>query len=480
MKKIAFSEQDKQLILNYLKGGMYLGGSAALTTSLVKYLKDMKARSDKYKKDEAADDDVLYVDLPANKAANFTEMIENAVSYLSAPGVATTAGILGAGGSYYAIRKLFQHLKRKELQEEMDTAQRTFVNSLNEENELNKQATQKGTSLTPGELLLAYPVTMTLLASLAAGGLTYNALDKAFPTIKQPQRLAPKKVVLRRRQTPAGVEDSVDDSTSASNAKEAAELDEAFDSGMELLAHTICLTKQANSDIADIVGAVASGRHDEFTDNLLTYGLDMAMDSIKGASEIKVTEQQRALAIGRCIKSAALAPTFRLLVAAEYNDMVPNMVKMSSQVNEDIRDCLVKIAGALGASLRRGIFANSDLMTLVKEAQPISEPPDEDELNVPDETSLESILAMLQGHMPIGQSSDDETDSLEAVEDSDDVTDEDSISSSEEKEVNDLHPTKTNKVAPDKIDELGEEDDAIDNAMSSTIVPAKALAAENS
>ncbi len=480
MKKQALNEKDKQMIVNYLKGGLQLGGSLALTTSLYKYLTDLKTRADKYKKDEASDDDVLYVDLPAvAKEAGATEEFADTMKSLLAPGLATTGGIAATATSYYAIRKLFQMLKKKELQQEMDLAQRSFVNSLHEENELNKAANTPGEGMSATDMLLAYPVTMSLIATLASGGLTYHALNKAFPAIKSPQRLAPKKVVLRRRQLPAGVEDSVDDSTSASNAKEAAELNEAFDSGMELLAHTLCLTKCANSDVVDIVGAVASGRCDEFSDNLLTYGLDLAMDTIKGASEVKMSDEQRALAIGRCVKNAAIAPTFRMLVAAEYNDMVPNMVKFSSEVNEEIRDSLVKIGGALGASLRRHIFANGDVMNIIKEAQTIQEPEDLDGMDLPEDQALEAIMKLLQNKLPAAQLDEENVDALESVENSDDVSDEDSISSDEEKQVNDLHPTKTNKTAPDKIDELGSDDDAIDNAMSSTIVPAKAVAAEN-
>jgi hypothetical protein len=480
-----FTPEDKQLIMNYLKGGLYLGGSASLATSLIGYLRDLKQRADKYKETSESDDDTMYVDLPAvSKSATFTDDLTNTLTSFSAPGLALTGSMLTAGGSYYLVRKLFQQLKKKELQDEMDKAQHAFVNSLNEENMANKEAAV-GDSMTFPSFLAAYPVTLMLLSTLASGALTYKSLDKAFPAVKPPQRLAPKRVVLRR-QRPSGVEDSVDDSTSASDAKEASASDAEFASGVELLAHMLCMQKNASSDVSDIVHAVAAGRHDEFVNNLLEYGLDAAMDSIKGASDDDISEEQKAFAILKCTKSAALSPSFSLLVASEYNDMVPNMVKLSSEVDEEQRELLVKIAGALGESLRRNILSSGDIMNLVKEAQPIEEPKDDDdfqEMNY--DHLLDIIMNQLHTMRPKEQAGampdldgNAHMDS-ESVQNSDDVVDEDSIASDEEKQVNDMHPTKTNKATPAVIDELGADDDHIDKALSTPITAAKAVAAEN-
>lgn len=471
MNKLAFTPEDKKMILNFILGGGAIGAAAGAGSSLLNYLQALKEKANKSDLGEAGDDDTLYVDLPTKQAF--------------ASGVSVAGGVLSSAGAYLLMRKLYQNIKRKQLMEDLDRAQHAFVGSAQEEAAESKQATSEGTPARPlskWELLGASPVAMLILATLASGGLTYKALDKTFPAVKKPFNPAPKRVVVRRRQLPAGVEDSVDDSTSASPLSKEA----AYEDGMEFLASLVLANKQATiSDARDIVHAVADGRHDEIVDNLMQYGLDTAMTTIKGASEKELSHAEKHMAISLCVKSASLGPVFNMLVAAEYNDMAPNFTKLASSHDEDTIDTLVNIGAIFGASLRKNIFSkDAAYVNSIKEAQDILDAPDGNSKPI----SLPEILKIINSRHPnngLLQKAEGTADldgsmkGDEDMESAEDIVSEDSISSDEEKQVNDMHPTKTVKNAPHIIDELGDDDDAIDAALSKPIVPALAVAAEN-
>lgn len=472
--------QDKQMILNFILGGGAIGAATGAGSSLINYLQSLKEKANKSDSNEADDNDTLYVDLPSKKTAFDMDS-------LVAPGLGVAGGVLSAGGAYLLMRKLYQDIKRKQLMEDLEKAQHAFVGSAQEEATEGKQANDadSGTparSLNTLETLGATPVALLILATLASGGLTYKALDKAFPSVKKPFNPAPKKVVVRRRQLPAGVEDSVDDSTSASPLSKEA----AYEDGMEFLTSLVLANKQATeSDARDIVHAVAAGRHDEIVDNLMQYGLATAMATIKGASEKDLSHAEKHMAISLCVKSAALGPVFNMLVAAEYNDMAPNFTKLASSHDEDTIDTLVNIGAVFGSSLRKNIFSkDASYVSSIKEAQDILDSPDGNSKPI----SLTEILKIINSRSPDNgllqkaegmADLDGSTKGNEDVDSAEDIVAEDSISSDEEKQVNDMHPTKTVKNAPHVIDELGDDDDAIDAALSKPIVPALAVAAEN-
>jgi hypothetical protein len=86
---------------------------------------------------------------------------------------------------------------------------------------------------------------------------------------------------------------------------------------------------------------------------------------------------------------------------------------------------------------------------------------------------LEAINALKAGEGAQGLEGEED------MEQNENIITEDSIDSGEEKEVNDRKPLSSNKIAPDVINELGDEDDLIDEAMSQPITAAKAVASES-
>lgn len=450
MEKIALTPRSKELIKNYLLGGAALGGSGALLTSLMNYINTLKQQA--APDAEREDDDTLYInvnDKAANESAGYKD--------LAAGGLALTGGVLSTLGTYALVRKLYQQMKRKQLQEQLDLAQQEFVNTSDAEAAAKKAATGQPMGL--AELAYSAPGAFALLSAIAAGALTHKALDKTFPRIKKPAGPGLKKVVVRRAP-------KKEDEGEEKNAYDKVAAEQQYSDGLEFLVHLCMGSKSASqSELVDIVHAVAQGRGAELQRNMLELGFDTAMETIKGASELDITPLQKQLAISYCVKSAALSPVVSMLAAAEYNDMAPKFTSISQLQSEECQDTLLKLAGTLGAMNRAEMADKLDL-EFVEDKQA-------------NDASLEEILQAInqlyaQKDLPGGEGMDGED-----VEQNDDLSGEDSIESGEEKQVDDRKPMTSNKIVPDVIDELGSEDDFIDEALSSPTTPAKAVAAEN-
>lgn len=450
MKKIALTPRSKELIKNYILGGAALGGSGALLSSLINYINTLKAQTADDENKE--DDDTLYLDVgkQANEASGLSD--------LTAGGLAITGGILSTLGTYALVRKIYQNIKRKQLQEQLDRAQQEFIGGAEEEAmEAQKKAATGGKAMDLGEFSWSAPVAFSLLSAIAAGALTNAALNKSFPRLTKPKSLAPKRIVIRRKNK----EDEEEaENEEEKNAYEKLSYDQQYDDATEFLVHLCMGSKSASkSELVDIVHAVAQGRGEEFTTNMLELGFDSAMNTIKGASEISITPQQKQFAIGYCVKSAALSPVIQLLAAAEYNDMAPRFTKIASLQNEACEETLIKVAGLFGSWNRMDMLKNNDIKFVVtKQAS---------SLNIAD------ILSRI--NLP----EEDQDEEGEDMENEEDLNTEDSIDSGEEKQVNDRKPLSNTKITPEVIDELDSDDDFIDEALSSPITPAKAVAAES-
>jgi hypothetical protein len=457
MKKIALTPRSKELIKNYLVGGAALGGSGALLTSLVNYLNTLKSQTKKDTDEE--DDNTLFLNVNAKKAEDVNK--SHAADF-AAGGMAMTGGLLSTLGTYALVRKLYQNIKKKQLQEQLDKAQQEFIQSAEAEGEAKRAAQAgPGTAMGLGEIGVSLPVAFALLSALAAGSITNMSLNKYFPRLKKKTDLAPKRIVIRK--TPEEQEQQPE-LEEEKNAYDKIAQEEQESDALDFLIN-ICMGSKAasQSELVDIVHAVAQGRGADFTQHLLEYGFDSALDTIKGAGEVPITAERKQYAISYCTKSAALSPGVALLAAAEYNDMAPRFTKISSLQNEEAQHTLFKIAGLFGAVNRRDVLINTDI--------DFSENEKSAAMSIAD--VLEAINALKAGEGAQGLEGEED------MEQNENIITEDSIDSGEEKEVNDRKPLSSNKIAPDVINELGDEDDLIDEAMSQPITAAKAVASES-
>lgn len=486
MNKIAITSRSQQLIQNYLTGGAALGGSAALLTSLLNYMKMLKQDGDPQ---TSGDDDTLYVNVdPAKKVAAQALPESSGRMDMAAGGLAIGGGMLATVGSYALVRKLYQQMKLKQLQAELDNAQQTFLTQSEAEAQQKAAALmqpQQQASTPPpaagkpmglAEATWSAPVAMALLSAIAAGALTNHALDKTFPRVKPPANKGPKRVVVRRK--PVQPLDNENEADEEKIAYEQLSPQDVFDDGMEFLATVVMGNKAASEgELADLVHAVAQGRHDEFVNNMLELGYDTAIDTIKGASlkPLAVHEQQLALSV--CTKSAALSPVFGLLVAMEYSEMAPRFTKIASLQSDEDKERLIKIAGVIGRLSRAALFTNSPIDFSVMD--------DSNDKAASVMPSLSELLQYIQlqkanGEGAVHQPQGMDAERREGIDENEDMLNtEDSISSTEEKNTNDSSPfAEGQEESPDIINELNDDDDLIDKAMSQTTTPAKAVASQ--
>lgn len=377
-----FNERDSKMIRKMLTGGLALGGSAGLAASLANYIKTLNSE----RASSSDDDDTMYVTLPptAEKSASL------------GGGVALAAGGLGTLGSYAAVRKLYQQLKKKRYQQMLDEAQQGYVQELDRDEDPEKQAAA-GKSMGMLELLTSLPFAAPLVLGLGSGVVTHKLLDDAYPTKGKDKGVQkPKRVVIRRRgDQPLDDENKQGPEAQESEKQASFELDYDLDDGAEFLLHLVTSGEKSasQSDLPDLVHALASGRHAEL-ESAVVNGTDFALETVKGASTgNKASVSSLELAHTLAVKSGHLGSSVKLLAAAEYNDMAGSFVKMARTLPEHTQEALAGIACVYGAMLRKE--ATADILRELG-VEDTGNPGEEllvDELRVPDllEQSIDQL-----------------------------------------------------------------------------------------
>lgn len=331
LEKVAsFSDTDKRIIAKYLLGGAAVGGSLGVGSALMNHIKTMNTESARKRK---ADDDIIYVDVAKPKAAAVTG------------GVAMAGGLMSALGSYALVRKAYQDMKKKQVQKELDEAQRRFVRLSAEEGDLSLGKTATARNMTPGEAILGSPVAASLLLMLGSGAFMNHYLNKTNPALKRPISDSPKKIMIRYNDE--------------EEAEKEASLD--FHAALEQFIHTTAnfpgLDKKA-SDLYHIVSACAQGRSKELSDNIQNLGVDTALDLIKGAS----VDADRLYA-GSVIAAndPTISPVVGLMACAEFNEAAPSFAKKASALDGETSLLLAGVLECSGREVRKNAFYSEAL-----------------------------------------------------------------------------------------------------------------------
>lgn len=310
-----FSPQEKQMITNYVTGGLKVGAGAGALMSVLNYMNDLKRQA---QQEPEEDDDTLFLTLPQQpKAASI------------AAGVGMAGGALSLIGANALVRKLYQMMKRKEIQTELDHAQRAQLTALAPKT----AAADANRSLGPVEGLGGGAVALALLTALAGGTLAYKGLDKSFPAVKRPSNPLPKRVKIM--------------------APPQEEVKMASEAGIELVAR-LALVKAArcDSDLTNLVAAVAAGRYDELHKTASEAGIEAALETCKGAAEVPVRPVAIDIALCLLAKSARFSPIFGLLASSEFFEAYPEISKTAADIcqsgDEEQVEGLSKLATFLG------------------------------------------------------------------------------------------------------------------------------------
>ena len=261
-------------------------------------------------------------------------------------GLGMAAGVLGVVGSYAAVRKMYQNLKKRRMQKLLDDAQIGFAETSAQEADAAKQASQQPPAAKPNgrpfgmlDTITSSPVAATLLLMLGSGALTHSYLNKTFPAVKSAKPPTPKRVIVKYRDPE---EEDVEKTASFSE-----------DDGFEFIIKTLLagMAEKSASDLANIIYACAEGRSREIEESL-EFGLDTSLDLIKGASIGSLSDDQVNLGISLALRNPVLEPTVKLLACAEWNDMTPSSVKLASTLEDDQRASLAGLVCALGLTTR--------------------------------------------------------------------------------------------------------------------------------
>jgi hypothetical protein len=302
--------KDQAQLAHYLIGGGAVGASAALLTSLVNHFKTLNSSAERAA-DTSGDDDTLYVNLkPRAKSAG--------------QAAAIASSLVGAPVVYALIRKAYEKQKRMALQEELDQAQNSYLDTM------VPGAKQAGI-LGLADKVFAAPAVATLLAMVGSGVLTDRILDKNFPAPKAPNSLRPRRLVLRDA-PPAKVEEDEEQEKVAADAAEG------------LLASVLAVPESAQaSGLGDLVKAAAAGRTEEIL-QASDEGFETMMALTKSAGVETFTELQRDLATGWLVREPELAPVVKLAAAIEFAGTFPLAMTLAREVPDEMKDDMVKFA----------------------------------------------------------------------------------------------------------------------------------------
>ncbi len=303
------TDAERQLIKNFLLYGALVGGTAG---GAAVGLHKLRSMSDAAKKRRTYDDDVLYVDVPMQETAK-----EATVRSLT---LGTLGGMLTGAATFAVVRKAYEKMRRRELQQELDRAQRLYIERLNVSEEGEKAAaTTEGRRMTAGDLFMAAPLLAPAATGVGAAALAYYLLNRYFP----------KKVKLRDAGTPASRVHiralPADD----------AELPEKEAAAREfVLLHAAALTKQASNPgfTEDLLTAVAEGRLDEIRQAFREGGDDMVFAVTKGASSYadEGGDERWVTAAAMLAHDPELGPSAVTTAAAEVANLSPTFFKLAA------------------------------------------------------------------------------------------------------------------------------------------------------
>lgn len=313
-----------ELLKRYVLAGGAVGAGVGVGTSVANYLSYLKNKSDAQKADNTSgDDDILYVDVPTTKRANVSAW----------PGVggglALAAGTLSMVAANALVKQLYNKVKKKNLQKDLDESQQMYWDSAIK----SAAALPDGKPMSSTELVASSPVALTLLAAVASGMITNKALSHYFPArdsgIDPMKESKPKQVKIRYKDM---------------QKVAAEEIPASMDFALASLVDG--LDKQA-SYLPDLVHTAASGGLDTFISNFRDLGLVSALELTKGASSLEVDSDAKYLGICALNRNPETAPVIATLLEAELLDRLPYFHKIAYETEQEDQEVVIKLAAAL-------------------------------------------------------------------------------------------------------------------------------------
>lgn len=409
-----------ELIKQLATGGLAIGAGAGSVVALINYLRSLKEEAE-LEDESRLNDDTLYIPAPEKSAA---EDPGKGVNSWLAPGLAVTGGILSGGAAYALTQKVYNYLEKKKRQRMLDEAQGEALAAA--DIEVRKAAAEKSAAkINFYDLITAFPVAVPLLAAIAAGGVSYAALKKTFPTVKAPKSKYPKRI---RQVSQRGEVSDYDDEGDVLKSASVPELRSDADCEDAALEFLLMVTDQMSTEkrasirlTSDVLNRVAKDGLQSVLSPYRDGGVEALVEVTKGASDNPSDMPNRALAAVAICKSARLRPVVAAIVAAEFQELAPAIYDSAVAQGEDHMDKMAGVASLMQLAffrpqiLEKSAMANQPLM---EELQQLIDVPGVEEFSSPDE--MEKALTTDAGGSLAEGSAEGETDEeMEGVADDD-------------------------------------------------------------
>lgn len=350
--------------------GLLGGGIAGTGVTLASHLNNMKERSKLRPKNE--DRTVIEVPVPRRRIPE--PPVEEGIEKESSTGATLALGIpaaaIGALGGYVLPRKLYQGFHKRDMQKQLEAAQKEYYYLLNKRRVLqdDPEAYLEKESSADNPNLLSWfsdkgksfwrniggPAAgglggLALLLALGTGVGAYHYLDRNTPAIKRPEREKPKpkiKFVEVDAETyePIKPEDR-EKYASADNYLEITQDDQDALVFEHMFRTVLGDEKRAyDSGLLDLVGLVAKGHIKKAQQIILDNGIDEVFEFSKEAHTKDIPKKKVDAAISLISKTAGLREAFGPVIAAEFVDMSPTMFFAAAESTPEEREELEKIA----------------------------------------------------------------------------------------------------------------------------------------
>jgi hypothetical protein len=347
--------RDKQIIKNFLIGGAAGGAALAGTSAIIDYVRYLREKARMENEPDTLDDDTIYID----------KKIPVGVKSASVgAGVAVAGGAASALATYVALSKMYQMLKKKQLQQDLDEAQSVYTDAV------TKQASEEssdGKPISAEELTLtAGPIGALILAGLASGAITYQTLKKQFPSLAESRKKTTNIEVRPSRVETRYVDEEGNPIKSASVADIT---DEEYAYGMAFAGF---MAKQANdnNDLLDsLYNVFVDDRLEEFEDLIAVNDGAGLIEFSKQASysENELNNEGVALVSALLAKSSSTSPVYNLAVFDTLSDKSMYFLDKAASYDEETLVVMCKIAAAMGAQMIKDIPAISEMEEVEEE-----------------------------------------------------------------------------------------------------------------
>jgi len=345
--------RGRDLIKNLALGGLAIGGTAGAAVVLSNYLKSISEEAEVFD-DSRLNDDTLYISMPEKKAAEDQEGPR-----WTAPGLALTSGVIGAGTAYALTQAIYNMIQKKRRMRLLDEAQNETLAAADEE--LAKGA---ALGMTMTELIAAFPVALPLLAALASGGVTYAALNKSFPTVTKSKSKYPKRIRAVAADGSLSDVDLEEDDNVDEVTKSASDRFGEYDcelAGLEfmtLLTMQLAHEKKADYCVtSDIVNTVA---REGIANVAATYengGWLGLTEVVKNAAE--ADEISKVAAVVALHRHPYLSPVVASMAAAEYHELAPTVMAKCASMDSNMLDKVAGLAALMQMTFMRPLLLKS-------------------------------------------------------------------------------------------------------------------------